>query len=118
MSELLSSLESFCRIDGVKGAIITDADGKFIEKTSMDEVEFNALENLIKKSIKIGLDASAKFKKDALNQSYLEFEDQSLTSIMLANGCVLSVFTTSGVNLGRIRLEIKKNKKIIESLMG
>ncbi len=117
MSDLKKILESFCRIDGVKGAVLTDKAGQLREKIIEEDVEIELLESVLYDSTKIGVDVALDIQKDRLNQSYLEFEDMSLTSIILANDDILTIFSSSGVNLGRIRLEIRKNKKTIESLL-
>jgi uncharacterized protein len=117
MSELKKILESFCKIEGVKGAYLADKDGYLLEKTTDDELSMDSLQALLHESTRIGIDASTILQKDKLNQSYLEFEDMSLTSIILANDNVLTILSSSGVNLGRIRLEIRKNKKTIETML-
>lgn len=117
MSELKDNLENFCKIDGVKGAYLATAEGKLIEKSVKGD-EVQSFEELIHRSIEVALESSEKLQKDALNQSYIEFEDLSMTSIILENGSILTILSASGVNLGRLRLEIKKYKKVIESLIN
>lgn len=117
MSDLKKILESFCKIDGVKGAFLTDKDGQLREKIIEEDIELELLKSFLYDTTKTGLDIALDIQKDRLNQSYLEFEDMSLTSIILANDDILTIFSSSGVNLGRIRLEIRKNKKTIESLL-
>ncbi|MDQ7822102.1 MAG: hypothetical protein RDV48_04840 [Candidatus Eremiobacteraeota bacterium] len=116
MSELKEILENFCKIEGVLGAILSDPDGTILDKTIENLDEFAPLEPLLHRSTQIGIEAALKFQKDGLNQSYIEFEDLSITSVILARGHILTIFTSSGVNLGRIRLEIRKSKKAIEGL--
>jgi predicted regulator of Ras-like GTPase activity (Roadblock/LC7/MglB family) len=117
MSELARLLDSFCKIEGVKGAILLNQNGELIEKTVAGDVNLENLESFLFQSTKIGIDAAVELQKEKLNQSYLEFEDMSFTSILLANDFILTIISSSGVNLGRIRLEIRKNKKAIETLM-
>jgi uncharacterized protein len=117
MSELAKLLDSFCKIEGVKGAILIDQSGEICEKTIAQETDLENLESFLYQSTKIGIDAALELQKEKLNQSYLEFEDMSFTSILLINDFILTIISSSGVNLGRIRLEIRKNKKAIETLL-
>jgi len=118
MSEIKDILESFCKIEGVNGAFLVDKEGNPIEKILKDGIDIEMLEPLMFQGTKFGIDIASKLQKDKLTQSYLEFEDLSLTSIVLDNDSVLTILSASGMNLGRIRLEIRKNKKRIEGLLG
>lgn len=118
MSELKEILESFCKIEGVNGAFLIDREGNPIEKTVKDGVNIEMLEPLMFQGTKFGIEVASKLQKDKLTQSYLEFEDMSLTSIVLENESILTILSASGMNLGRIRLEIRKNKKRIEGLLS
>lgn len=117
MESLKEMLDGFAVIDGVKGAILTDADGFVVEKTFEVLEEMPHLDAFLRELLVLGAAASKDLTDEALSQSYVEFSDFNLTCVVVEPDFLLTIVGGAGVNLGRIRLEVKKNKKKIESVL-
>lgn len=118
MSELNKILENLCGVEGVQGAFLIDESGKMVENVTEEPVDPNFIGDLVHRCVFSGKQIADSLDKKALKQSYVEFKDSSLTLDLLKNGAVLALLASSGSNLGRIRLELRKNRKAVESLMG
>jgi predicted regulator of Ras-like GTPase activity (Roadblock/LC7/MglB family) len=119
MSEMKKILENLCRFEGVKGALIVGRDGKIIESFTGQQMDLEVIGNLIVRSIEKGDAIGEKIGISSLNQAYIEYPDMNLTSEVLGpQGVILTILAGSGANLGRIRLEIRKNRKAVESLLN
>lgn len=117
MTDLKRFLENFCKLEGVRGVILLDSDGKMVECHLEKSADVDSIFELVCSSIATGRDIGENLQKSPLSRSYLEYRDMSLTSEVLASGNILTVVADSGANLGRIRLEIRKNRKAIENLL-
>ena len=117
MSELKQILDNLCTVEGVRGAFLIDEEGKMVENVTMDDVDVALVADLSYRCIRSGTQIADSMGRKALKQSYVEFKNASLTLDLLKNG-VLVLLASSGSNLGRIRLEIRKNRKLVEKLMG
>ncbi len=118
MSELARVLENFCRLDGVQGALILNADGALVDNHAPAVGELDPLVRLVSQSLALGRQAADSLGKSPVNHQYLEFAHMQITSEILKNQNVLVVCAKTGANLGRIRLEIKKTKPDVERLLG
>jgi predicted regulator of Ras-like GTPase activity (Roadblock/LC7/MglB family) len=117
MSELKKILENFCKLEGVKGAIIIDPGGKVVQDFLETAVDTGSLATLVSSSINVGSRIAQELNKAPLNQSYMEYEDLCITAEILEGGAMLVILAEAGANLGRIRLEIRKNRKAVEGLV-
>jgi predicted regulator of Ras-like GTPase activity (Roadblock/LC7/MglB family) len=118
LSELARILENFCRLDGVQGALVVGPDGSVVEQFFTAERDSEALASLVLRSAEVGGRIAQELGTAPVNQTYVEYGDQQLTSEQLAGGQHLVILASSGANLGRIRLEIRKNGKAVEALLG
>lgn len=111
-------LESLCTVDGVTGALLIDEEGGLSESAITGQWDPGHVAGLAYRSLVTGNRIASYLNRIPIKQSYIEFDDSSLTMDQLKNGSVLVLLASSGANLGRIRLEIRKTKKSIESLIG
>jgi len=115
MSELKKILENFTRLEGVRGALVVGHDGAVQESFFERETDAAKVASLVGACVRLGQGTAATLNLDNLTQVYLQYPDVSVTSEVLAsNDASLVILADSGANLGRIRLEIRKNRKIIE----
>jgi predicted regulator of Ras-like GTPase activity (Roadblock/LC7/MglB family) len=114
---LLEVLESFNKIDKVLGALLLTAEGEVLF-TSLDfQRQEEALETWIAKVVVLGKTLASSFELGELTQSYLEYEGYNFTAEMIGFKHILVVVADTGANLGRIRLEIRKQKRAIEGMI-
>ena len=113
MSELSKILENFCKLDGVRGALVLDASGTIQESATSKPVETEPVARLVSACAALGQRTAAALQLEAVNQSYVEYDDYSVTAESIGPRSLV-IIADSGANLGRIRLEIRKNKKILE----
>lgn len=118
MSELLKILENFCQMEGVKGALVINGEKKVIESFLDPVINAEELAGIISTSTAMGQELSQFLEKQALNRGYIEFEEESITIEMLSKGIILAILSSPEANLGRIRLEIRKNRKAFDSLVA
>lgn len=114
MEILKDVLSAFCKIDGVKQVLLTDSTGNILESSGISDL-LKSPEMLILNVISLCSDIPCGYSMDDMIQSQIEFKDLNLICVPVAGNYFLSIVAGSSVNLGRIRLEIKKNKKTIES---
>jgi len=117
MESLGEALSTFCKIDGVKRVILTNLNGEILEHSG-ETSSLDSPEILILNILSLCSDIPGGHKIKEITQSLIEFEDLMLISVPISDSYFLSIIAIMGVNLGRVRLEIKKNKKIIESALS
>jgi predicted regulator of Ras-like GTPase activity (Roadblock/LC7/MglB family) len=114
MSELKKILENFTKLEGVRGAMVVGHDGAVQESFVEREMDLDSVARLVSSCVQLGESTAQDMNLDTLNQSYVQYADVSVTSEVLGSRASLVILADSGANLGRIRLEIRKNRKIIE----
>jgi len=117
MSDLKDILENLCTVEGVQGALLINEKGEKVESFTHGTVDLDLIADLSFKCVSSGMQIAESLGRKALKQSYMEFKNSSLTLDLLENGTVLALLASSGSNLGRIRLEIRKTRKSVEKLM-
>lgn len=118
MAELDQILENFCRLDHVFGAAVFDANGFVIDKYFVDERDMEPLAEVVLRSLQAGIQIAQHLGKGPLNQQYIEFAEKQITAEVVGENFVLVVLAGSGANLGRVRLEIRKNRGAVERLLA
>lgn len=118
MPELAEILDSFCRLDGVHGALVLDGAGEVVERRFGDGRDSTGVDEMVRRSMGAGARLAKALGKAALSQEYVEFPGSQVTAEALEQGRSLVVVADTGANLGRIRLEIRKNKKAVESSLA
>jgi len=111
---LLEVLENFNKIDKVLGAMLLTVEGEVLASSLEFQRQEEALETWMAKIIALGKSLSASLDLGDLNQSYLEYAGYNFTAEMIGFKHILVVVADVGANLGRIRLEIRKQRKALE----
>lgn len=118
MPELPDILDSFCRLDGVHGALVLDTSGTVLEERFAEGRESGGVAQMVRRSVDAGSRLAKALGKEAMTQEYIEFSSSQITAEMLEGGRSLVIVADTGANLGRIRLEIRKSKKAVESSLA
>lgn len=113
MSELKKILENFCKLEGVRGALVVGTGGSIQESAESKPLDAPRVARLMSACSALGARTASTLLLESVNQSYLEYDGFSLTAETLGDRSLVIV-ADPGANLGRIRLEIRKNKKILE----
>lgn len=115
MSELKNILESFCKLEGVRGALVVREDGSVVDEHMVHATDPETVARLVSGSYRLGRSSAGPLGLETLSQSYIQYQGFSITAEVLGNSTALVILASSGANLGRIRLEIRKNRKLIEA---
>ena len=118
MSDLTKVLENFCRLDHVRGALILDDHGLVVEESFNGQQESQPLAELVLRAVQLGQNLVEDLSKAPLTQQYIEFDDVQITAEQLSNSYVLVILAENGANLGRVRLEIRKNRASVETMLA
>jgi len=118
MAELKKILENLCTVEGVQGAFLINGEGNMVESVTEQPMDIDGIANLAYSCVTSGRMIADSVGRKALKQSYVEFKNSSLTLDLLKDDAILALLASSGSNLGRIRLEIRKNKKSVENLIS
>ncbi|NDD27886.1 MAG: hypothetical protein EB084_06445 [Proteobacteria bacterium] len=117
MTEVKTILESFCKLDGVRGALVVEAGGQVQESACGPDVDVEGIARLVDASSTLGRQTASTLGLEGVTQSYVEYEAFTVTAESFGDRALV-VVASAGANLGRLRLEIRKNKKMLESLGG
>ncbi len=117
MDSIKDALDSLCRIDGVVYASFVDQEGNLIESSGTEHEDFLEPGSFITALKILCAQIDEDYPSDSMSQSYLEFKDFNFTCVPIAE-YFLCVIASSGVNLGRVRLEIKKGRKLLEACVS
>jgi predicted regulator of Ras-like GTPase activity (Roadblock/LC7/MglB family) len=118
MAEVNEILESLCSVEGVKGAFLVDREGHLKVNAHQEGIETEAVVQLISDCLTSGNSIADALDGNNLKECIIEYSALNLTLDILKDGSTLALLASSGANLGRIRLEIRKTKKEIESLIA
>lgn len=113
MSELKKILENFCKLEGVRGALVVASDGSIQDSFAEKPIDSDRIATLVSACASLGERTAASLSLESVHQLYVEYENFSVTSEAIGTRSLVIV-ADPGANLGRIRLEIRKNKKVIE----
>lgn len=116
-ADLKKVLENFCRLDNVRGAVLLDDHGLLVEECFRTEEDSSKLAELVSQAVQVGVTLVEQLGKMPLSQQYIEFAEVQVTAEQLANNYVLVILAETGANLGRVRLEIRKNKGAVEAML-
>lgn len=110
-------LKNLCAVEGVTGAYYLDKNRNLADFSAAIETDTEYVAGVILGIIDSGRKIGEAFDMLPLNQSNVEFGDSSLALDILKDESALALVSTKGANLGRIRLEMRKAKKTLESAM-
>ena len=119
--QIEETLKSFEKIDKVLGTMLLNSVGKILAKTVTQNNQMeNNWEQEIFNCLHLGEQLGTLLQLGKLTQSYLEYPDLNFTSETIKDKQdetkLLIIISQDGVNLGRIRMEIRKVKKILEEI--
>lgn len=119
--QIEETLKSFEKIDKVLGTMLLNSIGKILAKTvTLNNQMENNWEQEIFNCLHLGEQLGTLLQLGKLTQSYLEYPDLNFTSETIKDKQdeikLLIIISQEGVNLGRIRMEIRKVKKILEEI--
>ncbi len=114
MSELKKILENFCKLDGVRAALLVGSDGVLHESHEERELDSTRVAALVAACSGLGARTADELGLEVVSQSYIVYDNFNITFEAIADR-TLVIVADPGANLGRIRLEIRKNKKNIEA---
>ncbi|MCR5661502.1 MAG: hypothetical protein K6G50_05175 [bacterium] len=118
MSELSAVLEKFKRIDGVAGAMIIDRSGNVVESVLDDSQNAAFIAGSIVGCIDGGAKIAAALKKGNVQRNLIHSGDNQYLSEAVTDEHFIVIAASSKSNLGRIRLELRKNKGAAASLLA
>lgn len=107
-------LQGFLNIERVLGAFLIDEHGQPVAQSSNTGLDPGAVALLTLDACQTDRELAAPLGRGEFLQGYLEFENQSLALEPLPNARLLVVAAKPGSNLGRIRLEMKRVRKLLE----
>lgn len=107
-------LEGFLSIGGINGAFLLDKKGQFVANVFHGSEEMDLICETSLRSVNVNKDFGFSFEHGSLEQSYIEFDECFLLLEPLSNMQTLVIMGKPGANIGRIRLEMKKTKRILE----
>jgi predicted regulator of Ras-like GTPase activity (Roadblock/LC7/MglB family) len=118
VSELRKVLENLSKIEGVKGSLVLGRSGEILERVFMRDEDALLVGTLASCCVNVGQNLGQVLSKSSLVASLLEYQDVSLAMEVLSGGAVLVVIAPAGTNQGKVRLEIKKNRKVLENIIA
>jgi predicted regulator of Ras-like GTPase activity (Roadblock/LC7/MglB family) len=117
LTDLKKVLENFSRLDNVRGAALVDDHGLMIEEFFRQDEDSSTLAVMVMRAAQAAHALVGELGKAPLTQQYIEFADLQVTAEQLLNNYMLVILADSGANLGRVRLEVRKNKSAVEALL-
>lgn len=117
-TDLLTILKGFCRLELVLGALILDDHGLVVEEAFNGDHSSQDIRDFVMRLTQVGQGLAEDLKKSPVTQQYVEFEQVQMTAEQLSNGYALIIYAQTGANLGRVRLEIRKNRAAVEGLLA
>ncbi|OQA15983.1 MAG: Roadblock/LC7 domain protein [bacterium ADurb.Bin363] len=112
-------LNEFIRLGGVVASLIVDFNGKIlnsvVENFSPDDL--NGVAELSSKGLKSAEIMGQELSKGAVTHSVIEYVDNVIAMEPVSDNKILVIVATKGANLGRIRYEVRKQKKALSSLI-
>lgn len=116
MGNYAAVLEGFGKLDGIKEAFILGDKGKLLETLHAESLDFKPLSRLVLSVLEASKQLSQKFGKGSFPQNFIEYKNLNITLDKLSLNRFLVITAVPGTNLGRIRYEIKRSKKLFEAL--
>ncbi len=118
MSGFTAVLQGLRHLDGVLGVVVLDKAGEVVAEDLETSVRLEVMLSHLRKFIPSLEDLAEELEVGQVERHHVVLDDKQLVIENLADGAVLAVYTVSdGSNLGRIRLEIRKNRKNMEAAL-
>jgi len=101
-------LEGLLRIDGVTAALVVGRDGFVIEAVSSDTIEADSVGAIAASSLGTSEAMGGELHLGQLGSILIEFEQGPVAVSPVGPEAVLAVVGNQHVNLGRLRIEMRK----------
>ena len=106
-------LGEFLRLDGVTAAVVMGKDGFIIESANSGTFDLEALGAISTTGIRTTQQMGGELGKGAMLQMMVEFESGTVLFSPLSPEELVAIIGEAGVNVGRVRYELKKNRERI-----
>ncbi|QYZ80395.1 dynein regulation protein LC7 [Methanofollis formosanus] len=110
-------LMEFLRLDGVTAAVVVGRDGFVIEDAVAAEIDTDALGAMASTGMGTSEAMGAELGKGDLNQMLVELQNGPILLSPLSEDELIAIVANDGVNIGRIRYELKKNRDRITAAL-
>nr|WP_246589315.1 roadblock/LC7 domain-containing protein [Methanofollis formosanus] len=117
MEILKQILMEFLRLDGVTAAVVVGRDGFVIEDAVAAEIDTDALGAMASTGMGTSEAMGAELGKGDLNQMLVELQNGPILLSPLSEDELIAIVANDGVNIGRIRYELKKNRDRITAAL-
>lgn len=98
--------------------MIVEPEGQVCAEHLADPVDRSGLAGMVCRSARAGNRVAASLGAQGLSHHFVEFADTQIIVEALDAGRLMAVVADPGANLGRIRLELRKNKKAVEASLA
>ncbi|UUX93614.1 roadblock/LC7 domain-containing protein [Methanoplanus endosymbiosus] len=103
-------LSEFLQLDGVTAAVVAGRDGFVIESAVSGDVDIEALGAMASTGLGTSEAMSRELGKETMNQIIVEMEEGPILIAPLSEDELIAIVAQKGINVGRIRYELKKNR--------
>ncbi|QSZ68374.1 dynein regulation protein LC7 [Methanofollis aquaemaris] len=110
-------LMEFLRLDGVTAAVVIGRDGFVIEDAVSGEIDTDALGAMASTGMGTSEAMGSELGKGELNQMLVELQNGPILLSPLSEDELIAIVANDGVNIGRIRYELKKNRDRITAAL-
>lgn len=117
MEILKQILMEFLRLDGVTAAVVIGRDGFVIEDAVSGEIDTDALGAMASTGMGTSEAMGSELGKGELNQMLVELQNGPILLSPLSEDELIAIVANDGVNIGRIRYELKKNRDRITAAL-
>lgn len=116
MGEYSSVLEGFKDLDGIQAALLIDGSGEVLERIGSLPEPVGKLAKLVVQTLEAGQNVGTLLRSGGMEQNYLEYKELNITFVPVSNQEIVVAIAAPGTNLGRIRYEVKKSKKLFDGI--
>ena len=110
-------LSEFLKVDGVSAAVVAGRDGFVIESAVSGDVDLDALGAMASTGLGTSEAMSRELGKEVMNQIIIELEEGPILIAPISEDELIAIVAGKGVNVGRLRYELKKKRgRIIAAL--
>lgn len=118
MSQLKDVLMDLSRVDGVLAVFVVGRDGFVVEGLAAEEaVDLEAMGAIVASNVQASDSMGRELGRGSLRSLLLEFEDGPVSIGPAGPDALLVVVGNRQANLGRIRLEMRRNSQLAAALV-
>lgn len=117
MDELRQRLALLAGIDGVQAAIAVSRDGFILEAATSGELDTEAVGAIVSTGVSVTENIGNDLNLGTMRQCMLEYGNGLVLISLLGNDAILAVTAGAGINLGHIRLQVRRAASDIARLL-